>query len=118
MIRLHFGGPISTISPLVIPALWMLGRDVVSDYHAWNTRDDWTVVWREHRVYAAPILREGLESHGVPVHLRGLHFRSLLQFLGPYVPIHVMVPKALEQQAKELLASVPVDMRSSKAVRN
>jgi preprotein translocase subunit SecY len=60
-------------------------------------------IWELHRIYAVEPVRRALEGEGITACFRGLNFRSLLYFFGPYVPVDVMVPAPRAEQAYELV---------------
>lgn len=60
-------------------------------------------IWELHRLYAVEPLRRTLERAGIAVCFRGLYFRSLLYFFGPYVPVDVMVPAPRAEEAQDLV---------------
>jgi len=60
-------------------------------------------VWPVHRVYAVQPALEALEAAGIPAFPRGLHHRTLLQFLGPYVPVTLLVPIDKVEEAERIV---------------
>lgn len=55
------------------------------------------------RVYAVQPAMEELQKAGIPVFPRGLHHRTLLQFLGPYVPVTLLVPVERVEDAERIV---------------
>jgi hypothetical protein len=79
--------------------------DLAREARAQGGQANWVPVWEIHQVYAVdPALRR-LASEGIRVCLRGLQHRTLLQFFGPFVPVHVMVQPQDAQRAQTLLES-------------
>jgi hypothetical protein len=80
--------------------------DIVDEWRAWRASPDLVVVWPEHRPYGAEAAREALAAAGICVHARGERLRALLQFLGPFVPIDLMVRRADAKRATAILERV------------
>jgi hypothetical protein len=80
--------------------------DLVAEWRARRALPNLVAVWPEHRPYAVAAAREALVVANIPVHARGEHLRRLLQFLGPFVPIDLMVPRADAARASDILATV------------
>jgi hypothetical protein len=78
--------------------------DAVAEWRARCRRDDLVSVWPLHQVQLADDVARALRAERIPVHLRGLRYRSLLHFFGPEVPIAVMVPMVDAERAHKLLA--------------
>jgi len=77
--------------------------DLRAEWIARRGTRHWVAVWPEPRVYGADAAAEALGRAGVPVHLRGLHHRVLLQLFGPYIPIDVFVPRDRADEARRIL---------------
>lgn len=60
-------------------------------------------VWPVHRVYAVQPALEALRAAGIPAFPRGLHHRTLLQFLGPHVPVTLLVPVEKVEDAERIV---------------
>lgn len=79
--------------------------DLLREAHAQRVHHNLVSVWEIHRVYAVdPVLRL-LAAEGIRCFPRGLHHRTLLQFFGPYVPVHIMVEAKDAEHAQALLQS-------------
>jgi hypothetical protein len=60
-------------------------------------------VWPEHRLYAVGPVLAALEDAGIAVHARSVRYRALLQFLGPYVPVEILVPPNAAADARRII---------------
>lgn len=78
--------------------------DVAAEIRARARLGELTTLVSEQRTDAADALAARLRAAGIEVHLRALHHRTMLQWLGPYVPVEVMVPVAEEDAARAVLA--------------
>ena len=77
--------------------------DLIQEWRARQQHGEIVSVWEVHQPYAVtPVLRL-LESEGIPALPQSRHLRSLLQFFGPYVPIHICVPAGMAARAGALL---------------
>lgn len=56
-----------------------------------------------HDVYDAAMIKNHIESEGIPCHLQGYYHRCLLYFFGPYIEISVMVPDNERERSKVLI---------------
>lgn len=80
--------------------------DLVAEIRARARLGELTTLVSEQRIDAADALAARLRAAGIDVHLRALHHRTMLQWLGPYVPVEVMVPVAEEDAARAVLAGL------------
>ncbi len=90
--------------PTLLAAYAVFGAlcaDVMTEIRARASEQE--CVLGEERPYAAVRAVELLRSQGIAAWCRNLRLRALLQFLGPYVPIEVMVARADAAKARELL---------------
>ncbi len=76
--------------------------DLVAEWHM-RSKHDIVAVWELHRVYAVPLVLRALHHRGIVAHARGLRHRTLLQFFGPWVPVHIFVPKSQAEKAHGFL---------------
>ena len=76
--------------------------DVIADARALRTKLVPAAVL--HQVQRSSMAEHLLEQAGIPCYLRGAHLRTLLAFVGPYVPVIVLVPEAHGERARALLA--------------
>lgn len=60
-------------------------------------------VWEVHQTYVVPPLLLCLENEGIRAFAQGQHFRGMMQFFGPYVPIRILVPADQAQKAEAIL---------------
>ena len=67
--------------------------DVTKEFQFRRSQPELVPVWPMHRVYAVQPVVAALTSAGIPAFVRALHHRTLLQFLGPYLPMTVLVPR-------------------------
>jgi hypothetical protein len=88
---------------IVAPAMVL---DLFDEWRGRRRHPDLVSIWPEHRPYAAHAARTILEQANIFVLLRGIHYRTCLQFFGPYVPIDIMVPAAYADQAVSLVNGV------------
>ncbi len=89
-----------------IVVLAAVGMDGVYDWR-FRARHGRVVAVRPlHRLYAVDPALEALDTAGIPALARGAAHRTLLQVVGPYVPITVMVPEQLATDATEVLELV------------
>jgi hypothetical protein len=82
--------------------------DLAAEWVARTAQRDLVAVWPLHQMtHVSPALHI-LGNAGIPAHPRAAYHRALLQFVGPHVPVEILVPRAraVEAQAKllELLA--------------
>jgi hypothetical protein len=56
-----------------------------------------------HDVYDAAMVRNHVESEGIPALVQGFHHRCLLYFFGPYIDISLMVPQTHVETSKALI---------------
>lgn len=56
-----------------------------------------------HDVYDAGMIKDHMSSAGINAHLQGYYHRHLLHFVGPYIPIHLMVAERDRRAVQELL---------------
>ncbi len=80
--------------PLDVAALALFMGMVVDGVAEWKARSSFpglTVVWSEHRPFAAEAVRSALAAREIAVHARGSATRTLLQFWGPFAPIEIAV---------------------------
>ena len=73
--------------------------DLIAEWRAFSRRDDLVPVWPLHQAQRAGAVIDALARNGIDVHARGLYWRSLLHFFGPFVPIVIMVPSARRDEA-------------------
>ena len=74
----------------------------------WRTRSacgSLVSIWEIHHPYAIPPAQRLLSTHGIQAFPKGEKLRSLLQFFGPYAPIHLMVPAHQAHRARALIES-------------
>src|SRR6185503_1459903 len=72
--------------------------DIVDELRA--RRADLVTAWPLAQVQHAELVHRVLADAGIACHLRAGHLRTLLAFLGPHVPIDVLVPAAQLAQAR------------------
>lgn len=65
--------------------------------------DEWLLLTTCENNAEASILRSKLEFEGIDCFVQGEHHRSLLGFLGPYIELRVLVPRADFHRAQEVL---------------
>jgi hypothetical protein len=77
--------------------------DALADGRAWSRRDDLVPVWALHQVQRVDPIALALTRNGIDVHARGLYWRSLLHFFGPFAPIVLHVPSAQRAEAAAII---------------
>jgi preprotein translocase subunit SecY len=92
-------------SVLGIVAATGIVLDLTREARAHCTHQNLVPVWEIHQLYAVDPALRLLASEGIPAFPRGVHHRTLLQFFGPYVPIHVLVEPEHAERAQALLRS-------------
>jgi hypothetical protein len=90
----------STLSWLAVCAI---ATDLAGEWRARHQHGDLVPVWPIHRVYAVDPALEALARAGIPALARGVGHRVLLQFVGPYIAIDVLVPPAHAAEAQRIL---------------
>ena len=80
--------------------------DVVYDWRFRARHGKVVAVRPLHRLYAVDPALEALDTAGIPALARGAAHRTLLQVLGPYVPVMILVPETLATDATEVLELV------------
>ena len=97
-----------------IAVLTAVALDLLVEWRARGDTDDLAAIWPEHRVYAVDVALEALEQAQIPVFVRGVHHRVLLQFFGPFVPMQLFVPRDKAAQAQALVRELigPAQTRS------
>jgi len=100
-----FGGDVAIGGALVIVVTSVV-LDLLAEFRFRKQHEQVVLIWEEHRVYAADAALTILQGAGIPTLLRGVHHRTLLQFFGPYVAMHVCVPESRETEARALLAGL------------
>jgi hypothetical protein len=48
--------------------------------------------WPVHRLFLLPVMLKALEAAGIPAFARARRFRTLANFIAPYVPVDILVP--------------------------
>ena len=77
--------------------------DVTNEFHFRRSHPELVAIWPMHRVYAVQPVLAALKDAGIPVVVRALHHRTLLQFFGPYLPMTILVPPAHADAARTLV---------------
>lgn len=90
--------------------------DVGAEWLFRRAHGDVAAVWPEHRLYAVRPALARLEQAGIPAFARGLRHRTLLGFLGPYVPVDLLVPATRTAEAGVLLETMLVGSGTPPAV--
>jgi len=90
-----------------LPVLTMFILDLVAEVRARiQIEGELVSVWPEHRVFAADMVAAVLRSEGIPVLLRGIHYRAMTRFVHPFVPIDVMVPESRADDATRIVRQI------------
>jgi hypothetical protein len=95
--------PVDLLSATVLIAVAL---DLIGEWRA-QAHGPLISIWPSSRPYELGTLLARLRGAGIPAHARALHHRSLLQALGPYLPVEILVPKEHEQPARVLLDAPP-----------
>ena len=75
----------------VLPVTAIL-YDLVREWRAREQEPGLVPVWDVHQTYVVPPLLLCLKNEDIRAFPQGLHYRSLMQFFGPYAPIRILVP--------------------------
>jgi hypothetical protein len=94
----YFG--LSLVSVAFATAILM---DLLAEWRALARRDDLVPVWPLHQVQRVDLITAALAKNGIDVHARGLYFRLLLHFFGPFVPVLFYVPAAQAEEARAII---------------
>ncbi|MDI1444518.1 DUF2007 domain-containing protein [Polyangium sp. 6x1] len=90
-----------------LPLVTMLVLDFVAEVRArMQIEEELVSVWPEHRVFAADMVAALLRSEGIPVHLRGILYRTMARFAHPFVPIEIMVPASRAEDATRIVRHI------------
>nr|WP_240806863.1 DUF2007 domain-containing protein [Polyangium spumosum] len=94
-------------SAFFLPLVTMFVLDFVAEARArMQIEGELVSVWPEHRVFAADMAAAALRSEGIPVLLRGIHYRTMARFAHPFVPIEVMVPASRAEEATRIVRQI------------
>jgi hypothetical protein len=77
--------------------------DLVAEWRALARRDDLVPIWPLHQVQRVDLVTAALARNGIGVHTRGLYFRLLLHFFGPFVPVLLHVPRDQAEEARAIV---------------
>ncbi|HEU5059831.1 MAG TPA: hypothetical protein VFU21_25040 [Kofleriaceae bacterium] len=77
--------------------------DLVAEWRALARRDDLVPIWPLHQVQRVDLVTAALARNGIDVHTRGLYFRLLLHFFGPFVPVLLYVPRDQAEEARAII---------------
>jgi hypothetical protein len=80
--------------------------DVAGEWQFRRAHAEVVGVWPEHRLYAVEPALARLDEAGIAAFPRGLRHRALLGFIGPYVPVELLVPVERAEEARALLETV------------
>lgn len=80
--------------------------DVRADWRFRTEHGSAAAVWPLQRVYAVAPVLEAMDTAGIPALPRGAAHRTLLQVVGPYVPMTILVPEPLASDAVEVMELV------------
>lgn len=86
--------------------LVFIGLDLCREWTFRGAAGNVVSVWPLHRVYEAAPALHVLREAGIPALAQGVHHRSLLQGLGPMIPIEILVPEARGDEALRLVHRV------------
>jgi hypothetical protein len=88
---------------LVVVSAVAVGLDLAAEHRARVKLGELASVWPVHQVARLDEQLAKLAAANVPALARGEHYRALLQFFGPYVPIELMVPVERAADARKAL---------------
>lgn len=80
-----------------------LSMDARQAWRARSSQSAWVSVREERRSYAWAIAVHRLRKHGIPVRAAGMATATLLNFVGPFAPVVLLVPPKLRARARKLL---------------
>jgi preprotein translocase subunit SecY len=88
---------------ITLLGLSALALDLADEWRARRAHADLVAVGSTHEIDAADVAATALAAAGIPVLLRGGWSRAMLQILGPYVPIELLVPAPRAGEASGML---------------
>lgn len=93
--------------PEIVSTLLVTGIafDLAREWRARSACGSLVSIWEIHHPYALPPAQRLLSTHGIQAFAKGEKLRSLLQFFGPYAPIHLMVPAHQALRARAVIES-------------
>ena len=101
----RLSGAASLPSALTIVVATGILLDLVREARSQSAHHNLVPVWEIHQLYAVDPAMRLLASEGIRAFPRGLHHRTLLQFFGPFVPVHILVEAEYAPSARALLQS-------------
>ncbi len=93
-------------SGVVLATLVAIALDALDEWRARARHANLQSIWVDQRSYGVQIATHVLTRDAVPSFVRGTHYRALLQFFGPYVPLEVMVRPVDVDRASETVAGL------------
>ncbi len=90
----------STTNLFVLTAI---GLNIVAEWRARRAHGELVVVLSGHDIDATDAAARALAGAGIALLARGAHHRSMLQALGPYVPVEPMVPPDHAEEARRIV---------------
>ncbi len=96
----------ATVAAGAIAMLTALVLDLADELRARAELGELVAVWTVEAAWLVPGIAAPLADVGIPFATRGTRFRRLMFFLGPYIPVEILVPSAREAEAVALLRSV------------
>jgi len=94
------------LDALVLLTILCVVLDVATEWRFRREHGAVVRVWPEHRLYAVGPALARLEVAGIPAFARALRHRTLLAFVGPYVPVELLVPAPRAAEASALVESI------------
>ncbi len=92
----YFGG--ASLIILVVVVL-----DIYNEIMARKKSGNLIKVYESHDIPTAGLMKNILEKHEIPCHLKGYYHRALLYFLGPHIEVSALVPEDRAEEANAII---------------
>jgi hypothetical protein len=92
-----------TIAIVNVVILSCVAMDVVSELRFRHRHGALVPVWPVHRLYQLQGLLGAFDAAAIPAFPRGRHYRTLWNFMAPFVPVDILVPVEHAARASEVL---------------
>jgi hypothetical protein len=94
------GVPIQIVNLVILSCVAM---DVVSELRFRHRHGALVPVWPVHRLYQLQGLLGAFDAASIPAFPRGRHYRTLWNYMAPFVPVDILVPTEHAARASEVL---------------
>ena len=103
LVLLHSGAVAAWLNPVFTMAAVMVGLDWADEARFRSAQGRLVVAHELHRTHAVAPALTVLQQAEIDAHVRNVRARSLLQSLGPCIPMAVLVPEESAEAAREAL---------------